>query len=618
MRPSLLVVLLLSTAVPSYAAKEAVDVLEKMNSSTIYNQKTVLPKFKDVLVKEGLSHLLSRDDEMEEVAETSITTFSVEDLNKSLIEEFIRRKRKAMGAVVGEDAIPFFCDCGVTTLAGFSGVLGNFGAGMALFKALKDCKDFISELAGAGSKMYDLESDPLFKYELDYVLKKRFFPENLQRAIEDRFSTSRKDPKNLKEAITDYFPLVLNLPTKSKEPNSDFESALRVLTDGYITRDGSSLADHLVNAGMSHYSHYKEGFGENSAPKPILYLTGPAGIGKTYIAQALAEALQLPLCKVSLAGGTAKVFGDKSNAGQFLESFTQPGAALNGVVFFDEANHSVNVGVVSKNIPGTDVINPGKTKLSQNSDSATWLELLDPETKKRIFPFLNAGVDISHCLIICAGNDIPQNQALLNRMTMIEITGLKPEFKRKVTLEKILPKLLKSENPIMRLTMTDLDMTVVEKIFAADEQKAAEKAEKAKKAAEKDAKKAEKKADKAEKGNKEEKGGKPEKEDKKPEKEGKAEKVDESEEDDDDAGFRTIKADLERYINSIRLIRLNEFNLSKKQQEKETQMKTQPETKQMPVTAVNGLRHRNVQKDEWSANCDPSTYVITANMLMHW
>ncbi|KAB2832489.1 MAG: AAA family ATPase, partial [Caedimonadaceae bacterium] len=363
-------------------------------------------------------------------------------LNEELKNEFMTLKRKAMRNVLLEKGFPFALDCGFTTFFGLSGFLGNFGAGMALFKALKSFETFMGDLSSGGVKIYDLESDELFKHELEYVNKKRFFPKTLQVAVEDRLATARKDPKNLKDVITDYFPTVLSLPTQTKQPSSEFEKTLRELTKGYIVKGKESLGDILVNAAMTHYSNFKKGLGYNSAPKPILYIIGPAGVGKTYISLSLARGLQLSLHKVSLSGGTAKVFGDKNNPGQFLEAITRPGAALNDVVFFDEANHSLNGGVVSKNLPGTDMINPTKTKLTQNSDQASWLEFFDPEAKEKFFPFLNAEEDISHYLFVCAANDVPQNAALRNRMTIIEVTGLEPEFKKEIVWDHILPKLM--------------------------------------------------------------------------------------------------------------------------------------------------------------------------------
>lgn len=555
MRKSVLFAIMLSTSVPSYAVKETLNVLVEMKTSGIYNQENVLKQFPDVLKEEGLSHLLSSPNgekvEKMELSNSSHLKTS-EDLNKALIEKFISLKRQEMGKVLGTTGLPFALDCGLTTFFGFSGLLGNIGGGMALFSAMKSVKEFISDLVSGATKICDLETDELFKYEIQYVLKKRFLPETLQAAIENRFSTARKDPKNLQETLNDYLPIALNLPTRTKEPSSDFEDKLRKLTEGYIIEGEKSLGDILVDVATSHYSNYMKGIGKNSASKRILYLVGLAGVGKTYIAEALAEALELPFENISLSGGASKVFGDKNNPGEFLQKIAKPGSVLNSVSFYDEANHALNTGIVSKKIPGTDMISSGKTRLSPNSEQASWLKFFDPVEKETFLPFLNAEVDDSHRLKVCAGNDLPYSEALKNRMVKVKILGVKPEFKRAIVEKHILPKLLKRENSTVNLTMSDINMQEVEKII----QNVENMVEISKK--EKEAREEKKKT---------------------LQQNPLIFQFPEEEEEEVDVGFRTIKEDLETYINKIRLERIKKSNKEKAEKLKE-------ETEKSPIVEL--------------------------------
>jgi len=79
MRKSLLVVLLLSTSLPSYAVKDnkTLDVLAEMKTEGIYDQRAVLRRFPKVLQQEGQPNgpTFATHSEME-TAEISTNTIS--------------------------------------------------------------------------------------------------------------------------------------------------------------------------------------------------------------------------------------------------------------------------------------------------------------------------------------------------------------------------------------------------------------------------------------------------------------------------------------------------------------------------------------------------------------
>lgn len=459
---ALLCCTILSSAIsPSYAGKQNikfdVDVQEDLNYRQLFNQKETLKEYHDVLEEEGLSHLVEYDNITEDSYTTplriNIIPRSTETLNKALQDDFLKRKTRAMKENLAIACAPGFLQLGwVSMIAGCLPVncVGEFGRSMQATKALSGVYEATTEGTSAVRMILDPERDLLLQYELQYAAVKRFLPASLQDSIENLFSSARQNNKAFASSL-ERLPKVLNLPICSKEPNPNVSRDLQRLTSGYLVEGGKSLSEALLNTCAGHYANYMHKVGPDMDHfRQIIYLRGEPGVGKTYMAQYVAEAMGVNFHKISLSRGAKEFFGTDKTPGTFLETLLSGRAYLNDVFLLDEADHTLN---------------------NSKEDMTSWLQFLDPETKEVFFPFLNAKLDVSHFFFILAMNSKVQNKAMDDRNTTdILITGLEPEFKLSILKDSILPKLLRSENPIMNLGIKDLGVSdeAFKKIIADD------------------------------------------------------------------------------------------------------------------------------------------------------
>jgi ATP-dependent Lon protease len=127
-------------------------------------------------------------------------------------------------------------------------------------------------------------------------------------------------------------------------------------------------------------------------PEPLL-LHGPPGVGKTSFAMAIAEALNLPLIKISLAGvhdvsvfSGSSVHWSSSTPGMIVREFAGAGC-LNPVVLIDEIDKC------------------GGSSAGRVTDILA--EMLNPEQSCSFRDlFLGVPVDLSNALYICTANDV--------------------------------------------------------------------------------------------------------------------------------------------------------------------------------------------------------------------
>ncbi len=164
---------------------------------------------------------------------------------------------------------------------------------------------------------------------------------------------------------------------------------------------------------------------------PILCLVGPYGVGKTTFVQNLAEAIDRPFEKISLAGlsDEAEIRGHRktyvgSMPGRIL-SLLKKVQVDNPVILLDEVDK------VAKQTRG-DVY-------------GALLELLDPSQQSQFRDhFLGLDYDLSKVLFVCTANhieDIPR--ALKDRMEFIYLEGFSLEEKKIIAQNYLLPKIRK-------------------------------------------------------------------------------------------------------------------------------------------------------------------------------
>ena len=195
----------------------------------------------------------------------------------------------------------------------------------------------------------------------------------------------------------------------------------------------------------------KRGIKDKSNKGAILCFAGPPGVGKTSLANSIAEALKRKLIRIAL-GGLEDVNELRGHRRTYIGAM--PGRIVQGLIEAEQMNPVVVLDEIDK-----------VAKSFRGDPTAVLLEVLDPEQNDKFRDYyLNFNIDLSKIIFVATANDVSQIPApLRDRMEFIFLSSYTPNEKYEIAKRYLIPQELKKHG--LKSSEVSISKSALEKVI---------------------------------------------------------------------------------------------------------------------------------------------------------